>query len=146
MFIFARETFVRRGYFAAGPNQVWHVDGYDKLKPFGIAISGCIDGFSRKVMWLCSGSSNNDPRIIAHYYMQCVSDFGLPARLRTDCGTENGTMVAIHCALRAEHADDFACMALQLQINVLKVGGPFLESKGTGILRSVINVFFKELG
>ncbi|KAI7789248.1 hypothetical protein IRJ41_004186 [Triplophysa rosa] len=103
-----RHKFVRRGYFTAGPNQVWHVDGYDKLKPFGIAISGCIDGFSRKVMWLCSGSSNNDPGIIAQYYVKCVSDFGLPARLRTDCGTENGTMAAIHCALRAEHTDDFA--------------------------------------
>ncbi|XP_056106311.1 uncharacterized protein LOC130084836 [Rhinichthys klamathensis goyatoka] len=103
-----RHRFVRRGYITAGPNQVWHVDGYDKLKPFGVAISGCIDGFSRKVMWLSSGSSNNDPGIIASYYMQCVSDFGLPARLRTDCGTENGTMVAIHCALRAQHTDDFA--------------------------------------
>jgi len=28
-----------------GPNYLWHVDGYDKLKPFGMAISGCIDGF-----------------------------------------------------------------------------------------------------
>nr|XP_055023173.1 uncharacterized protein LOC129413507 isoform X1 [Misgurnus anguillicaudatus] len=100
--------FVRRGYFTEGPNQVWHVDGYDKLKPFGIGISGCIDGFSRKVMWLCSASSNNDPGIIAHNYMQCVFQFGLPARLRTDCGTENGTMVAIHCALRSHHTDDFA--------------------------------------
>ncbi|ROK87106.1 hypothetical protein DPX16_10246 [Anabarilius grahami] len=45
-----RHRFVRRGYFTAGPNQVWHVDGYDKLKTFGVAISGCIDGFSRKVM------------------------------------------------------------------------------------------------
>lgn len=103
-----RHRFVRRGYITAGPNQVWHVDGYDKLKPFGVAISGCIDGFSRKVMWLSSGSSNNDPRIIASYYMQCVSNFGLPSCLRTDCGTENGTMVAIHCALRAQHTDDFA--------------------------------------
>ena len=32
---------------SCGPNYVWHIDGYDKLKPFGIAISGCIDGFSR---------------------------------------------------------------------------------------------------
>ncbi|XP_067301218.1 uncharacterized protein [Pseudorasbora parva] len=103
-----RHRFVRRGYFTAGPNQVWHVDGYDKLKPFGVAISGCIDGFSRKVMWLRSGSSNNDPVVIAYYYLQCVSDFGLPARLRTDCGTENGTMAAIHCALRAQQTDDFA--------------------------------------
>ena len=27
-----------------GPNFSWHCDGYDKLKPFGIAIHGCIDG------------------------------------------------------------------------------------------------------
>ncbi|XP_049926248.1 uncharacterized protein LOC126406111 isoform X1 [Epinephelus moara] len=105
----SRRRFVRRGYITAGPNQVWHVDGYDKLKPFGIAISGCIDGFSRKVMWLKSGSTNNDPGIIAQHYMQCLSEFGqLPARLRTDCGTENGTMAAIHCALRSQHTDDFA--------------------------------------
>ena len=26
------------------PNFIWHCDGYDKLKPFGIAIHGCIDG------------------------------------------------------------------------------------------------------
>lgn len=59
-------------------------------------------------MWLRSGSSNNDPGIIAFNYLQCVSEYGLPARLRTDCGTEDGTMVAIHCALRAQHTDDFA--------------------------------------
>lgn len=104
-----RRRFVRRGYFAAGPNQIWHIDGYDKLKPFGVAISGCIDGYSRRVMWLHCGSSNNNPAIIAQHYMKCVSDSGqLPARLRTDCGTENGLMVAIHCTLRSEHNDDFA--------------------------------------
>lgn len=75
----SRRRFVRRGYITAGPNQVWHVDGYDKLKPFGIAISGCIDGFSRKVMWLKSGSTNNDPGIIAQHYIQCLSEFGQPA-------------------------------------------------------------------
>lgn len=46
----SRHRFVRRAYFTDGPNLVWHADVYDKLKPFGIAISGCIDGFSRKVM------------------------------------------------------------------------------------------------
>lgn len=28
-----------------GPNYVWHLDGYDKLKPYGFAIHACIDGF-----------------------------------------------------------------------------------------------------
>ena len=27
-----------------GPDFVWHLDGYDKLKPYGFAIHGCIDG------------------------------------------------------------------------------------------------------
>ncbi|XP_039866540.1 uncharacterized protein LOC120720815 isoform X2 [Simochromis diagramma] len=104
-----KRRFVRRGYFSEGPNQVWHVDGYDKLKPFGVAISACVDGFSRKVMWLSCGSSNNDPGIIAKYYMECLSRFGqLPACFRTDCGTENGTMAAIHCALRSDHGDEHA--------------------------------------
>jgi len=34
------------------PGHMWHLDGYDKLKPCGIPIIGCIDGFSRKVIWL----------------------------------------------------------------------------------------------
>ncbi|CAL8241411.1 unnamed protein product [Gadus morhua 'NCC'] len=104
-----RRRFFRRSYCAAGPNQVWHADGYDKLKPFGIAISGCIDGYSRRLMWLSSGSTNNNPAVIAQYYLQCVSNCGVfPARLRTDCGTENGDMAAIQCSLREDHTDEFA--------------------------------------
>ena len=37
----------RRIYTSPGPNAVWHADGYDKLKPYGFPINGCIDGFSR---------------------------------------------------------------------------------------------------
>ena len=28
-----------------GPNHVWHCDGYDKPKPFCIAVHWCIDGY-----------------------------------------------------------------------------------------------------
>ena len=28
-----------------GPNYAWHCDGYDKLKPYGLPIHGCIDGY-----------------------------------------------------------------------------------------------------
>ncbi len=34
----------RRLYLNMGPNYLWHTDGYDKLKPYGIAIHGYIDG------------------------------------------------------------------------------------------------------
>lgn len=105
----ARRRFIRRVYSSCGPNYVWHADGYDKLKPYGLAISGCIDGYSRKVLWLVCQASNKDPGVIAQNYVQCVSEFGkIPMRLRTDCGTENGTMVAMHCTLRSSHTDDFA--------------------------------------
>ena len=28
------------------------MDGFDKLKPYGFPIHACMDGFSRKVLWL----------------------------------------------------------------------------------------------
>jgi len=54
----------RRDYHSKGPNYLWHFDGYDKLKPYGLCISGCIDGFSRKLIWLKVFKTNNDPQII----------------------------------------------------------------------------------
>ena len=47
-----KKTIKRRTYETNGPFDVFHVDGYDKLKRFGFAIHGCIDGFSRKLIWL----------------------------------------------------------------------------------------------
>lgn len=40
----------RRTYVSPGPNPAWHVNGYDKLKPYGLPIHGCNDGFSRRIM------------------------------------------------------------------------------------------------
>ena len=54
----AQHSFTRCIYVSTGPNQAWHIDGYDKLKPFGFAIHGPIDGYSRKIVWLFVGSSN----------------------------------------------------------------------------------------
>lgn len=62
----ARRRFIRRTYHSMGPNYMWHADGYDQIKPFGLAISECIDGFSHKVLWLECGPTNNNPRVIAH--------------------------------------------------------------------------------
>ena len=48
----------RRQYKARGPNCLWHIDGYDKRKPFGFWVHGCIDGFSHRIMWLEVASTN----------------------------------------------------------------------------------------
>ena len=37
-------------YVSTGLNQTWHIDGYDKLKSFGFAIHGAIDGYTRKIL------------------------------------------------------------------------------------------------
>ncbi|XP_062851516.1 uncharacterized protein LOC134314752 [Trichomycterus rosablanca] len=105
----ARRRFIRRTYHSMGPNYMWHADGYDKLKPFGLALSGCIDGFSRKVLWLVCGPTNNNPSVIAHNFITCVRNLGaVPMRLRTDCGTENGIMAAVQCTLRHQHTDYYS--------------------------------------
>jgi hypothetical protein len=79
---------------------------YDKLKPFGLCIHGCIDGYSRRILWLKVAHTNNNPDVIAHYYVQCVQSLGVcPTVLRTDCGTENGSMAAVQSLLRRVHGD-----------------------------------------
>jgi hypothetical protein len=42
----------RRVYRNPGPNSAWHIDGYDKLKVWGILIHRCMDGYSRRILWL----------------------------------------------------------------------------------------------
>jgi hypothetical protein len=74
------------------------MDGYDKLKPYGFPIHGCIDGFSRKMLRLRLSKSNNCPSVIANWYLEAVKELGgSPAKVRTDCGTENGIAAAAQC-------------------------------------------------
>jgi hypothetical protein len=94
----------RRMYRNNGPNYLIHVDGNDKLKPFGICIHGAIDGFSRRVLWLKAGFTNNDPRYIAGLYMDYVlQTMSVPRKIRHDAGNENGILVDLHTALRCRH-------------------------------------------
>ena len=65
----------RRCYRSNGSNEAWHVDGYDKLKPYEFPIHGYIDGFSRKIIWLKVCRTNNDPKIPASFYIQTVQHF-----------------------------------------------------------------------
>ena len=82
---------VRRSYYALGPNYVWHVDGYDKLKPYGFCFHGAIiDGYSRQILWLEVSNSNNSSGVIAKYYLDSLANFGVcPRPLRCDRRTEN---------------------------------------------------------
>ena len=84
-------TIKRRLYHCDGPFDVLHIDGNDKLKRFGFAIHGAMDGFSRKIMWLVVSVSNSDPLIIANLYLDMVvrTNNLCPNLVRMDRGNEN---------------------------------------------------------
>ena len=82
---------IKRGiYETNGPFDVFHIDGNDKLKRFGFAIHGCIDRFSRKLIWLFVSTTNNDPLVVANFCLKAITNLGItPNTLRMDLGTEN---------------------------------------------------------
>ena len=112
----------RRAYHAKGPNFVWHTDGQDKLKPFGFSVHGCIDGFSRRLLWLEVGPTNKNPEVIAKYYLDAVKQLGgVPRKMRSDDGTENSTLEALHTFLRSSHNDENAGPDVLLLADLLQI-------------------------
>lgn len=47
----------QRQYTNYGPNALWHMYSYYKLKQFGICTNGCIDDYSRYVLWMEADTS-----------------------------------------------------------------------------------------
>jgi len=157
----SRRRLQRQKYRSKGPDFIWHIDGYDKLKPFGFCIHGAIDGYSRRILWLrvclvprphyfarpkhlgsrgharlpgrrhrneltdrdwenavqglgklqvCS--SNNDPSIIASFYLKYIRLHEKTAIIvRGDCGTENVVVARIQRHLRENYNDSFTDLA-----------------------------------
>lgn len=104
-----RRRLRRRQYFSQGPNFIWHVDSYDKLKPYGICINGCIDGYSRRIIWLRAAYTSSDPKVIGSYFVEAIEQAGgYPRLLRTDMGTENALVRDIQQYLRRNDEDDRA--------------------------------------
>lgn len=85
----------RRGQFIVpGPNYLWSIDGYDKLKLYGIEIYACIDAFSRYIIWIYVGISNHTQVSVVRQYMESVAARGIvPTVIRSDRGSET-TMLA----------------------------------------------------
>ena len=77
-------------------------------------------------MWLQLARSNNNPEVPAKKFLQYVAEFGgCPAKVRSDCGTENGVLAAIQCEFRGS-ADAHVFWSFLL-IRGSRAGGPFIE-------------------
>ena len=73
---------------------------------FPLAIYGCFDTFSRKMMFLRVWDGNSDPLLIGSLYMKyLVETKVIPNYLRIDRGTETGVMATIHTYFRSKHGD-----------------------------------------
>lgn len=94
-----------------GPNWVHSLDGHDKLmgyqnSTFPLAVYGCIDTASRKLLWLRIWVTNSNPKIIGRWYLDYLYETRiLPSMLRLDKGTETGIMATMHAYLRKNHGD-----------------------------------------
>lgn len=99
----------RRQYLSPGPNYAWHLDGYDKLKPYGFAVHACVDGYSRYILWLEVATTNNDPKVTANYFLETVKKYKcLPNFIRSDKGTENILIESLQICLRKDHEDEYS--------------------------------------
>ena len=145
VFLRRRRRLKRRRYNSKGPNHVWHIDGHDKLKPFGFSIHGCIDGFSRKLIWLKIGPSNKIPEIIAKYYLDAIKEYGVPAKVKADDGTEHSLIEPIHIYLRSLNEDDAELSAFSITTSPLNQR---IEAFWSVLQRDRIGwwrIFFKDL-
>ena len=85
------------------------MDVNDKLRPFGFYVNVCIDGFSRKIIWLHVANTNKDPVVIAYYFLKEVEAFnGNANKIRVDLGSENSYVYGIQTFFRRNDNDEFS--------------------------------------
>lgn len=80
----------RRQYQVPWPNSLWHLDGHHSLIRWKMVIHGCMDGYSRRIMFLrCS--ANNLAETVLELFLDAVKMDGnlWPSRIRVDKGVEN---------------------------------------------------------
>jgi len=83
-----------------GPNRVWSIDGHVKLSHFGFEIYGCIDAYSRYIIWCYVGHSNRTEISVGKLYLETLSTTGgFPKLIRSDMGGELALLYASHLCL-----------------------------------------------
>ena len=82
------------------------MDSNDNLKPFGFYIHGCVDGFSRKIIWLHVANTNKEPAVIAYYFLMEIEVInGTTTKTRADLGSETTYLCGIQMFVRRDDND-----------------------------------------
>ena len=109
--VWKKKNLPKRPFLCDGPNWLFSLDGHDKMmgyqnSTFSLAIYGCLDTFSRKIMFLNVWDGNSEPILIGKFYVMYLNKSKvLPNYLRIDKGTENDVMASIHAYLRSKYGD-----------------------------------------
>ena len=92
----------RRADLSPGPDHTWHIDGCNKLKPYGFAIHWAIDGYGGRILWLYVSASNNNLSNIAFYFLQTITELKkVPQVVHGDRGSENVIVYGVQCFFEA---------------------------------------------
>jgi hypothetical protein len=98
----------KRGeYIVPGPNFIWSIDGHDKLAHWGFQIYGCIDAYSRNIIWMYVGTSNRTAQSVLQQYLNVCSTTGFqPKIVRSDRGKETLLCAEVHYAFARTMQDN----------------------------------------
>ena len=98
----------RRVYQVPRPNSLWHLDGHHSLIRWKLVIHGCIDGFSRRIMYL-KCCSNNLAETVLDLFLDAIRKDGdrWPSRIRVDRGVENVLVCDVMVQFRGEGRASF---------------------------------------
>ena len=96
----------RRSYWVPGPNSLWHMDGHHSLIRWRFVVHGCVDGFSRMIVYLAC-ATNNRAATVFKMFRRAAVEYGVPSRVRSDKGGENVSvchyMVSVRGPGRGSH-------------------------------------------
>ncbi len=102
----------KKGHFTTkGVDWVHSLDGHCKLMgyqrfTFPLAVYGCLDTASRKLLWLRVWTDNCNPKLVARWYFDYLYERRVIASIiRIDKGTETGEMATLHAYLQRNHGD-----------------------------------------
>ena len=98
----------RRVYFVPWPNSLWHLDGHHSLIRWGFIIHGCIDGYSRRIIFLHCSTNNLASTVLGLFESAVERDGGLwPSPVRVDYGVKNTAVCDAMVAVRGEGRGSF---------------------------------------